>query len=83
MPFEIRHFVETNFYLRKDRSTHSISIISMIEIYEFDVAKHYFIVRCVRTMQYYRQACHNNKIVKVNCSTVPVVKWVLLCNYIW
>ena len=29
MPFEIRHFVETNFYLRKDRSTHSISIISM------------------------------------------------------
>ena len=30
MPFEIRHFVETNFYLRKDRSTHSISIISMI-----------------------------------------------------
>ena len=29
MPFEIRHFVETNCYLRKDRSTHSISIISM------------------------------------------------------
>ena len=31
MPFEIRHFVETNFYLRKDRSTHSISIISMVK----------------------------------------------------
>ena len=29
MPFEIRHFVETNFYLRKGRSTHSISIISV------------------------------------------------------
>ena len=29
MPFEIRHFVETNFYLRKIRSTHYISIISM------------------------------------------------------
>ena len=33
MPFEIRHFVETNFYLRKDRSTHSISIISMIQMH--------------------------------------------------
>ena len=30
MPFEIRHFVATNLYLRKDRSTHSISIISMV-----------------------------------------------------
>ena len=30
MPFEIRHFVETIFLLRKDRSTHSMSIISMI-----------------------------------------------------
>ena len=29
MPFEIHHFVRTNFYLRKDRSTHSIFIISM------------------------------------------------------
>ena len=36
-----------------------------IELYEFDVVKHYFIVRCVRTMEYHRQTCHNNKIVKL------------------
>ena len=29
IPFEIRHFVETKFSLRRDRSTHSVSINSM------------------------------------------------------
>jgi hypothetical protein len=30
MPFSMRHFMETNLLLRKDRSTHSMSIISML-----------------------------------------------------
>jgi hypothetical protein len=33
MPFSMRHFVETIFLLRKDRSTHSMSIISMSHTY--------------------------------------------------
>ena len=49
------------------RSLQGIEIYNTtrIELYEFDVVKHYFIVKCVRTMEYHRQACHNNKIFKL------------------